>query len=702
MRRAYLQFCAIILALSGCSVIQPELPVAKKIPTKLEKHGHIRIDDYYWLKERDNPEVINYLKAENDYTQTIMAHTKGLQETLFQEFKTRIKQTDMSVPYKKDDYYYYTRTEEGKEYPFYCRKKGSLAKSEHVMLDVNKMAKGHEFFSVSQRNISQNQDILAYSIDTMGRRIYKIRFKDLVTDKPIRDEIENVTGNMAWANDNRTLFYTRQDPVTLRSYQVYKHVLGTDSSNDDLVFEETDETFSCYVFKTKSKKYIMIVSYHTLSTEYRYLEADNPNGEFQVFLPRKRDHEYSVDHYRDHFYIRTNHEAKNFKLAKTTVDRTGLEYWKDVVPHRDDVLFEDMEIFKDHLVIVERKNGLKQIRIRPWSEQEEYFLNFKEPAYYASPMDNYDFNISLLRFSYTSLTTPQSVYDYDMVTKKKMLLKQEEVLGGFSSDNYQSERIFAEAEDGSKIPVSLVYRKGLKKDGANPLLLYGYGSYGYSMDARFNPYVISLMDRGFIYAIAHIRGGEEMGRYWYEDGKLLKKKNTFKDFIACSEHLIREEYTSSDRLFILGGSAGGLLVGAVLNMRPDLFNGAMAAVPFVDAITTMLDESIPLTTNEYDEWGNPNVKEYYNYILSYSPYDNVEAKDYPNILVLTSLHDSQVQYWEPAKWVAKLRAMKTDGNRLLLRTKMEAGHGGVSGRYKQYRERAFTFAFILDLSGVRQ
>jgi oligopeptidase B len=457
MRRAYLQFCAIILALSGCSVIQPELPVAKKIPTKLEKHGHIRIDDYYWLKERDNPEVINYLKAENDYTQTIMAHTKGLQETLFQEFKTRIKQTDMSVPYKKDDYYYYTRTEEGKEYPFYCRKKGSLAKSEHVMLDVNKMAKGHEFFSVSQRNISQNQDILAYSIDTMGRRIYKIRFKDLVTDKPIRDEIENVTGNMAWANDNRTLFYTRQDPVTLRSYQVYKHVLGTDSSNDDLVFEETDETFSCYVFKTKSKKYIMIVSYHTLSTEYRYLEADNPNGEFQVFLPRKRDHEYSVDHYRDHFYIRTNHEAKNFKLAKTTVDRTGLEYWKDVVPHRDDVLFEDMEIFKDHLVIVERKNGLKQIRIRPWSEQEEYFLNFKEPAYYASPMDNYDFNISLLRFSYTSLTTPQSVYDYDMVTKKKMLLKQEEVLGGFSSDNYQSERIFAEAEDGSKIPVSLLW-----------------------------------------------------------------------------------------------------------------------------------------------------------------------------------------------------------------------------------------------------
>ncbi|NIP25906.1 MAG: prolyl oligopeptidase family serine peptidase [Phycisphaerae bacterium] len=702
MRRAYLQFCTIILAFSGCSINQPESPVAKKIPTKLEKHGHIRTDDYYWLKERDNPEVIDYLKAENEYTEAIMAHTKGLQETLFEEFKTRIKQTDMSVPYKKDDYYYYTRTEEGKDYPFHCRKKGSLESPEKVMLDVNKMAIGHEFFSVGQRNISRNQDILAYSVDTMGRSIYKIRFKDLITDKPISDEIANVTGNMAWANDNRTLFYTRQDPVTLRSYQVYKHVLGTDSSNDDLVFEETDETFTCYVSKTKSKKYIMIVSYHTLSTEYRYLEADDPNGEFQVFLPRKRDHEYSVDHYKDHFYIRTNYEAKNFKLAKTAVDRTGLEYWEDVVGHRDDVLFEDMEIFQDYLVIVERKDGLKQIQIRPWSKQKEHYLSFEEPAYYASPMDNYDFNTSLFRFSYTSLTTPRSVYDYDMTTKKKILLKRQEVLGGFSSDNYQSERIFAEAKDGSKIPVSVVYRKGLKKDGNNPLLLYGYGSYGYSMDARFNPYVISLLDRGVVYAIAHIRGGEEMGRYWYEDGKLLKKKNTFKDFIACSEHLIKEKYTSSDRLFILGGSAGGLLVGAVLNMRPDLFNGAIAAVPFVDAVTTMLDESIPLTTNEYDEWGNPNVKEYYDYILSYSPYDNVEAKDYPNILVLTSLHDSQVQYWEPAKWVAKLRAMKTDRNRLVLRTKMEAGHGGVSGRYKQYRERAFTFAFILDLAGVRQ
>ncbi len=702
MRRAYLQFWAVTLALSGCGVIQPNPPVARKIPVKLEKHGHTRIDDYYWLKERDNPEVINSLKTENEYTEAITAHTKGLRETLFQEFKARIKQTDMSVPYKKDDYYYYTRTEEGKQYPIYCRKKSSLETFEEVMLDVNKMAKGHEFFSVGSRNISQNQDIVAYSIDTMGRRIYTIRFKDLVTDKPIRDEIENVTGNMAWANDNRTLFYTRQDPVTLRSYRVYKHILGTDSSNDELVFEETDETFSCYVRKTKSKRYIMIASYHTLSTEYRYLEADDPNGDFQVFLPRKRDHEYSVDHYGDHFYVRTNHEAKNFRLVMTPVDRTGLQHWKDVVPHRDDVLFEDMEIFKDYLVIVERKGGLKQIRIKPWSKQEGHYLDFVEPAYYASPKDNYEFGTQLLRFSYTSLTTPNSVYDYDMAAKKKILLKQEEVLGGFSSDNYQSERLSAEAEDGRKIPVSLVYRKGLKKDGTNPLLLYGYGSYGYSMDASFSPYVISLLDRGFVYAIAHIRGGEEMGRYWYEDGKLLKKKNTFTDFIACSEHLIRVEYTSSDRLFILGGSAGGLLIGAVLNMRPDLFEGAIATVPFVDVVTTMLDESIPLTTNEYDEWGNPNVKEYYNYMLSYSPYDNVEAKDYPNILVLTSLHDSQVQYWEPAKWVAKLRAMKTDRNRLLLRTKMEAGHGGVSGRYKQYHEKAFVFAFLLDLAGVRQ
>jgi len=691
-----------VLAISGCTAGRQEPPVARKIPVKLEKHGHVRIDDYYWLNQRDNSEVIDYLKAENEYTEATMAHTKSLQETLFQEFKERIKQTDVSVPYKKDGYFYYSRTEEGKEYPIYCRKKGILEAPEQVMLNVNKMAEGHDFLSVGQRAISQNEDILAYSVDTVGRRIYSIHFKDLVSGRQLLDKIEKVTGNMAWANDNRTLFYTRQDPTTLRWNRVYKHILGTDTSKDELVYEEIDETFSCSVFKTKSKRYIMIASYQTLSSEYRYLDANNPNGSFQVFLPRRRDHEYSVDHYEDHFYIRTNDGAKNFKLARTPIDRTGQEYWEDIICHRNDVFFEGMEIFQEYLVVLERKDGLKQIRIKAWSGEDEHYLDFGEPTYTVGPTDNHDFGTRLLRYRYTSLVTPSSVYDYDMSTRKKKLLKREEVLGGFSSDNYESERIYAEAKDGTKVATSLVFRKGTQKDGTNPLLLYGYGSYGFSMNPRFDAYRISLLDRGFIFAMAHIRGGQEMGRHWYEDGKLLKKKNTFTDFIACGEHLVEQKYTSREKLFVMGGSAGGLLIGSVLNMQPDLFKGAVAAVPFVDVVTTMLDDTIPLTTSEYDEWGNPNVKDYYDYMLSYSPYDNVERKDYPNILALTSLHDSQVQYWEPAKWVAKLRALKTDTNRLLLRTKMEAGHGGVSGRYKRYREMAFRFAFLLDLVGITE
>jgi len=697
MKGMYVQMCLIALVLGECGASGPEPPVARKKPVELEKHGHRRVDDYYWLRERENPDVIAYLKAENAYTEALMAHTEGLQEALYDEFKARIKQTDISVPYKKGDYFYYQRTEAGKEYPIYCRKKGSPDGAEEVMLDVNEMAKGHGFFAVGERAISQDEDIVAYAVDTRGRRIYTIRFKNLVSGELLGDAIEAVTGNMAWANDNRTLFYTRQDPVTLRSYRVYKHVLGTDAAADELVFEERDETFSCGVFKTKSKRYIMVASRHTLSTEYRYVEADTPEKGLRVFVPRERDHEYAVDHYGDHFYVRTNHKAKNFKLVRTPVTQTGLAHWEDVVPHRADVLCEGMEIFRDHLVVVERKDGLRQLRIRPWAEAEEHYVAFEEPTYSAQPQDNHDLDTGLLRFGYTSLTTPETVYDYDMGARKKTLLKQEEVLGGFSSDHYAAERLYAEAEDGTKVPVSLVYRKGMKRDGANPLLLYGYGSYGYSMDAGFDPYRISLLDRGFVYAIAHIRGGEEMGRSWYEEGKLLEKKNTFTDFIACAEHLIAQGYTSSERLFIYGGSAGGLLMGAVLNMRPELFEGAIAAVPFVDVVTTMLDESIPLTTSEYDEWGNPNEKAFYDYILSYSPYDNVEAKAYPHMLVLTGLHDSQVQYWEPAKWVAKLRAEKTDKNRLLLRTKMEAGHGGVSGRYKRYRERAFMYAFLLDL-----
>jgi oligopeptidase B len=678
----------------------PKPPVAERIPYRIEMHGDVRIDDYYWLRERDDAKVIAYLEAENAYTEAVMAHTEGFREALFEEIKGRIKQTDMTVPYRMNSHFYYTRFEDGREYPIHCRKNETLDAPEEVMLDVNAMAEGHEFFSVGSFAVSSNQDLLAYPVDAVGRRIYTIHFKNLATGELLKEAIPDVTGNLAWAEDNKTLFYTKQDPVTLRWHQVYRHVLGTDPEHDELVFDEADETFGCFVSKTKSKRYIMVGSYQTLTTEYRYLEADDPGGEFKVFLPREREHEYSIDHYGDHFYIRTNDRAKNFRLMKTPIDRTAKEFWQDVVPHRDDVLLEGFEIFQDHLVVVERKRGLIQICIRPWSGAGEHYLDFGEPAYLAYVSDNYELDTSVLRYTYTSMTTPKSVFDYDMVSREKVLLKQEEVLGGFDAGNYQTERLLATAEDGIEIPVSVVYRKGTKQDGSNPLLLYGYGSYGYSMDATFSAERVSLLDRGFVCAIAHIRGGEELGRWWYEDGKLLKKKNTFSDFIACAEYLVDSRYTSREKLFAMGGSAGGLLMGAVLNMRPDLFAGVVAEVPFVDVVTTMLDASIPLTTSEYDEWGNPNDKTYYDYMLSYSPYDNVEAKAYPNLLVTTSLHDSQVQYWEPAKWVAKMRATKTDRNRLLLRTKMEAGHGGVSGRYKRYKETAFTYAFLLDLVGV--
>jgi len=675
-------------------------PVAKVEPKELEIHGDVRVDNYYWLNQREDPEVIAYLEAENEYTEAMTAHTEQLREVLFDEFKERIKQTDVSVPYKLDDYFYYSRTEEGKDYPIYSRKKESLDAAEEIMLEVNELAEGHDFFSVGQRAVSFNQDILAYPADTVGRRIYTIRFKNLTTGEHLTDEIPEVTSNLAWANDNKTLFYTKQDPVTLRRYQVFRHVLGTDPAADELVYEEKDDTFSVAVWRTKSKKYLMIGSFHTLSTEMRYLDAGNPDGQFQVFLPRERDHEYGIDHYKGHFYIRTNHEAKNFRLMKTTVAQTDKKDWEEVIPNRDDVLLEGFEIFKNYLVVEERENGLMQLRVRPWSGEDEYYLDFGEPAYRAFARDNYDFDTSILRYHYESMTTPDSVYDYDMVTREKILLKQDEVLGGFESDNYVTDRLYATARDDTRVPISIVYRKDTPRDGSHPLLLYGYGSYGASMDATFSPYLISLLDRGFVYAVAHIRGGEELGRQWYEDGKLFHKKNTFTDFIDCAEYLVAENYTRPERLFAAGGSAGGLLIGAVVNMRPDLFKAAFAAVPFVDVVTTMLDDSIPLTTSEYDEWGDPRKKDYYDYILSYSPYDNVGAKDYPNLLVTTGLHDSQVQYFEPAKWVAKLRATKTDDNRLLLKTEMEAGHGGVSGRDKRYKQTAFQYAFLLDLAGI--
>ncbi len=673
---------------------------ATVIPHELGHGGHVRIDNYYWLRERDNPETVAYLEAENQHTKEAMAHVQPLEEALFEEIKGRIKQTDMSVPYRRDDYYYYTRYQEGQEYPLYARKRQSLENPEELMLDVNVLAEGHEFFSVGRLAVSFGQDLVAYAEDAQGRRIYTIRFKNLATGETLPDVIPEVTSNMTWANDNRTLFYAKQDPETLRSDRIYRHLLGTDPAEDMLVYEETDDTFSAHVFKTKSKRYIMIVSSQTLSNEYRYLDADDPTGAFTSFLPRERGHEYAVDHFENRFFIHTNHEAKNFRLMSTPLDRTGKEHWEEVIPHRPDVLLEGFEVFRDHLVLEERRDGLVQIRVIPWDGSQEHYLEFGEPAYLAGTSVNLEFDTTVLRYGYTSMTTPSSIYDYDMGTREKTLLKQEEVLGGFDAAGYRTERLHAKAEDGVQVPISLVYRKGMERDGRSPLLLYGYGSYGHSLDAGFGSARLSLLDRGFVFAIAHVRGGEEMGRAWYEDGKLLKKKNTFTDFIACGEHLIEERYTSRDRLFAMGGSAGGLLMGAVVNLRPELFKGVVAQVPFVDIVTTMLDPDIPLTTGEYDEWGNPNDKEFYDYMLSYSPYDNVEARDYPHMLVTTGLHDSQVQYWEPAKWVAKLRATKTDHNRLLLKTNMEAGHGGASGRFKRYREIALEYAFLLDLAGI--
>lgn len=673
-------------------------PVAKVIPKTIEQHSHIRVDNYFWLNERDNPDVLEYLSAENHYADAVMAHQKGLEESLFEEIKGRFKQTDLSVPYKLDDYFYYTRFEEGKEYPIYCRKHETLAAAEEIMLEVNELAKGHEYFAIGGLSISFQQDLLAYAFDSQGRRVYTIHFKNLKTGELLPDVIPNVTGNMAWANDNRTLFYSKQDEGTLRSHQILRHTLGSDRSDDPLVFEEEDDTFSTGVFKTKSKKYLMISSHQTIASEYRYLKADSPLSEFRVFLPRERGHEYDIDHYQDAFFIRTNWQAKNFRLMKTALEHTERDHWEEVIPHRDEVLLEGFELFREHLVVEERKEALIHIRVIPWKGQTGHELDFGEPVYVAGLGENPDFNTSILRFGYTSMTTPNSVYDYDMNTRAKTLLKQEEILGGFDQTYYQTERLWATAHDGLRIPISIVYRKGLSRHEVNPVLLYGYGSYGASMDPGFSAARLSLLDRGFIFALAHIRGGEELGRVWYEHGKLFHKKNTFEDFIACAEFLISERWTSSDNLFAMGGSAGGLLMGAVINMRPELFKGVVAQVPFVDVVTTMLDSSIPLTTGEYDEWGDPNQKEYYDYMLSYSPYDNVESQNYPHLLVTTGLHDSQVQYWEPAKWVAKLRQVKTDSNRLILKTNMDAGHGGASGRFRRYKELAYIYSFLLDLS----
>jgi oligopeptidase B len=682
--------------------IQP--PVAKIIPKILEKHGDKRIDNYYWLNNRENPEVIDYLNKENEYYHQATSHTKPLQDDLFSEMKSRIKEDDSSVPYLYNGYYYITRYETGKDYPIYSRKKGSLAAKEEIMFDCNEMAKGQSYFNLSGISVSEDNKWVAFGIDLVSRRQYTIQIKNLETGEVLPVKLENTTGGSTWASDNKTLFYTRKDSQTLRSDKIYKHTLGTDSATDVVVFYEQDDTFSTFVYKEKSKKYLVIGSSSTLTSEYQILEANNPNGKFRVFQKRTRGLEYSISHYGDSFYIVTNKDkATNFKLMKTPETATSADNWTDLIAHRTDVLLEGIEIFKNYLVVEERSNGLNKIQIRPWSGDGAYYLPFAIETYTAYTTTNVDFDTEILRYGYQSMATPSSIIDFNMRTQEKKVLKEQEVVGGtFDKNNYIEERVWATATDGNKIPVSMVYKKGIQKDGKNPLLLYAYGSYGATMDPYFSSTRLSLLDRGFIYAIAHIRGGEDLGREWYENGKLLKKKNTFTDFVDCSKFVIAQKYTSAEHLYAEGGSAGGLLMGAIVNMAPELYNGVIAQVPFVDVITTMLDDTIPLTTGEYDEWGNPNEKKYYDYMLSYSPYDQVKAQAYPNMYVSTGLHDSQVQYWEPAKWVAKLRVLKTNDTQLFLDTNMDAGHGGASGRFEALKELAKEFAFLLDLEKIKK
>ncbi|MFC3414361.1 S9 family peptidase [Algoriphagus hitonicola] len=678
-----------------------QAPKATKKDHFIEFHGHRRNDPYYWMNDRENPEVIDYLNQENDYLKSKMKDTEALQEKLFQEMKGRIKEDDQSVPYLKYGYYWYSRFEKGGEYPIYCRKRGNLENPEEILLDVNVLAKDKSYFQVAGIAASPDLNWIAFPVDEVGRRIYTVYFKNIITGEILEERIPNMTGNVVWAGDSLTLFYSKQDPNTLRANQIYKHQIGSSPENDVLIYEEKDEEFTCQVHKTKSEEFILIHSESTISSEIRFARASKPDAEFQLLQARIPHLEYAVDHYGEHFWIRTNHEARNFKVVKAPIEKPGLENWQDFIPHRDEVLIEDFDLFADFFVSQERSNGLTQILIKPWDGSPGHQLAFEEETYTTWISNNPEFHTPWLRFGYNSLVTPASVFDYHMHTKDRKLLKQQEIVGGYTESDYESARIWAKAEDGVLVPISLVYKKDLfNADGSNPLLLYAYGSYGFSMDAYFSSSRLSLLDRGFVFAIAHIRGGEDLGRHWYEDGKLLKKKNTFLDFIACANHLIQQKYTLPQHLYAMGGSAGGLLMGAVMNMRPDLFQGIIAAVPFVDVVTTMLDESIPLTTGEFNEWGNPKNQEYYEYMLSYSPYDNVEAKNYPNLLVTSGLHDSQVQYWEPTKWVAKLREMKTDDKLLLLHTNMEAGHGGASGRFNALKEMALEYAFILKLEQI--
>ena len=676
-------------------------PVAEKHPQVLVVHGDERIDDYFWMRDSNDPNVIAYLEAENAYTDAMMQHTQGLQTTLYSEMLARIKETDLSVPYRKDDYYYYSRTEEGKDYPIYCRKKGSLDASEEILLDQNELAKGYDYFSLGTFQVSPNHQLLAYSVDASGAEKHTLFFLDLNTFELYPETLTETYYSFAWGNDNRTVFYTKVDS-TNRPFQLWRHTLGSSPEDDVLIYQEPDEAYFLSVGKTRSQAYILMSLGSKVTSEVHYLDAHNPTNSFQVIHPRQQGMEYSIEHHSDRFYIVTNDEAINFKLVKTPVAKPSKDNWQTVIPHREDVLLSSVSAFADYLVISERKGGLPMIRVQKPSTGEEQDIRFPEPTYSISPGNNPEFNTTTLRFNYTSLITPFSVFDYDMETKQRELKKETEVLGGYDRTQYESEWIMATASDGTEIPLSIVYKKGLQKDGTNPLFLTAYGSYGVSYPASFSSTRLSLLNRGVIVAIAHIRGGGEMGRKWYEDGKFLHKKNTFTDFIACAEHLITQKWTSSDRLAISGGSAGGLLMGAVINSRPELFKVVLAAVPFVDVVTTILDTSLPLSALEWEEWGNPNDKTYYDYMKSYSPYDNVKPQDYPNILITAGLNDSRVKYWEPAKWTAKLRELKTDNNILLLKTNMGAGHGGASGRYESLKETAFEYAFVLDCLGLQQ
>lgn len=683
--------------MSACSHLPPP-PVAAEKPVNLEKHGDLRVDPYFWLKERENPEVIRYLEAENEYFEKAMGPVKGLREKLFQEFRSRLKEDDSSVPFRDGEFFYYARFETGKEYPIYARKKGKLDAPEEILLDVNEMAKGQNYFSVGFPKPSPDHSKILYAIDNVGRRFYSLNVMDLKTRKAVGEPIKDTTGNAQWANDNRTIFYSKQDPETLRSQWVYKHKLG--EKKDSLVFEEKDEQFSVGVGKSRTDKYLLLESGASLSSEYRFLDADKPDGEFQVFLPREKEHEYSIDDGVDGFYIRTNWKAKNFRLMKAPRRAANKSEWVDVIPHRDHVYLDGFDVFKNHLVVQERRDGLTGLRVIDRKTGASENIQFPDPTYVVGVSTNAMYDLDYLRYEYESLNRPSTIYDFYFATKKSEVRKVQPT-PNLDPTQYVSERVWATARDGQRVPISLVYKKGFQKNGKAPMLQYAYGSYGYSMEPWFGTTYMSLLDRGFVYAIAHIRGGSEMGRFWYEDGKFFKKKNTFTDFIDVTEHLVKQGYCDPKRVYGQGASAGGLLMGAVYNMRPDLYRGLHAGVPFVDVVTTMLDDSIPLTTGEYDEWGNPNKKDYYEYMKSYSPYDNVEKKPYTNLLVTSGLHDSQVQYWEPTKWVAKLRKSATNDPMILLKTEMKAGHGGKSGRFEQLHETADEYAFFLMLDGQK-